>query len=311
MLMRAISFFFLITSLTGCSHLHHHASSSVHKPAPNTPMPTFTRVKVDGNVDVALYTGALHPRVIINGSPADKAGIQITVKNGLLHVSEGNKHPTEARAQVEIRTRYLSSFSFKGKGTITGYNIQSRMLDLKLDNEGQTTLQGNMVLREFNVKGSGYTQVSGISGNILHIKMADNPHVQLRGIVDISSLNIHGNGWLSLYWVKSNALQIRATDRPFIQVAGIVDLLDVELWDSARFNGRYLRGTRVFAKTHDNSVADISVTKSQHTLATDTSNIYFHELPRMTADFMAYNGSVLDLREWGTPSQKEYTRYNR
>ena len=94
-------------------------------------------------------------------------------------------------------------------------------------------------------------------------------------------------------------------------MAGIVGTLDMELQGSARFNGRYLRGTDVFAKTYDHSVADICVTKTQHTLASNSSNIYFHNLPKMKADFMAFDGAVLDMRDLSAPFLQEYTQYNK
>ena len=85
-----------------------------------------------------------------------------------------------------------------------------------------------------------------------------------------------------------------------------MDRLDVELWNTAHFNGRYLRAEHSFVKTHDRSLAEISVIRNQHTLASGKSNIYFYELPLTRADFMAFDGSVLDLREW----ENYYTPYN-
>ena len=104
------------------------------------------------------------------------------------------------------------------------------------------------------------------------------------------------DGRLSLYWVKSRELTIRARGKSFIQLAGVVDKLDVELWGQAHFGGRYLRAMRSFVKTHNQSVAEISAVKRQHTLASDTSDIHFYNIPTMKADFMANNGAVLDMR---------------
>jgi len=310
MLMRSFSLILIMLSLTGCKHSHdtpYTLPGAGQKPITES----FTRVQVDGDIDVALYTGDMNPRVILKGTPADKARIKLAVKNGVLHIAESKKHPLGDRSLAEIRTHYLTSFTYQGTGTITANNIQSRMLDLSIDNNGDTTLQGNMTLRKVNIAGTGRTQLSGLHGQIIQLKLTGSPHVQLRGDVDATLVNAKGNAWLSLYWVKSNAIKIRARGNAFIQMAGVAELLDVELWDAARFNGRYLRGMRVFTKTHGTSIADISVIRTQHTLASDSSNIYFHNLPEMKADFMAYNGAVLDLREWDSPVLQEYSRYNR
>lgn len=271
----------------------------------------FTRIQVQGNIDVSLHTGDLNPRVILHGDPRGFPDVQITEKNGLLYINEGKGYPHFGRVKTEIHTQYLTSFSYKGAGEVIGNNLQSRLLDLSINNKGKTFIQGKIALRKLNISGSGQTQIGGITGHLCQIKVSNKAHVQLVGTLDVNSLNLEGNGWISLYWMQSRSLKIRARDDAFIQMAGIADMLDVELWDHARFNGRYLRGTRVFTKTHDNSVADICVIKTQHTLASDSSNIYFHNLPHMKADFMAYNGSVLDMREWELSAMQEHTRYNR
>ena len=317
MFMRSLSLLFILISLTSCSRFHHTAlpSQTTAFIAPTSTAAAFTRVQVNGDIDVALHTGNLHPHVIIQGTPEDKARIKVVIKNGILHISESEKHSKknihEGRALAEIHAHYLSSFAYKGTGTVTGNNIQSRGLELLINNNGQTILNGNMILRNLTIKGSGRTQLKGIHGHIMQMKISGSAHVQLAGDIDLAALNLRDDAWVSMYWVKTKALRIRERDRAFVQMAGRVQVLDVELWCDSKFNGRYLRGDRVFAKTHDKAIADISVLRSQHTLASDSSNIYFYNLPDMKADFMAYDGAVLDMREWYSSHMEEYTRYNR
>jgi hypothetical protein len=85
----------------------------------------------------------------------------------------------------------------------------------------------------------------------------------------------------------------------------------VELWGVAQFKGRYLRAQRSFVKTHDKSVAEISTVNHQSNLATDASDIYYYNIPNTRADFMAYNGSVLDMREWDRADMQNFNRYNK
>lgn len=316
MLMRSFSLICIILSLTSCARSH-------EKPvAPSAPAvmqsitqtratAAFTRVKVDGNIDVTLYTGDRHPRVVLHSDPRNMPDIKTNVSDGLLQISLGKGYPHFGRVKAEIHTHYLSSFSYHGSGVILGNNIQSGKLDLSINNKGKTLIQGKIGLNKLAVAGSGSTVINGITGHMCQITLKGKQHVQLAGVIGMTELNMDGKGWLSTYWLKSSELKIRAKGDAFIQIAGVAELLDVELWDNAHFNGRYLRGTRVFAKTHGTSVADISVIKTQHTLASDASNIYFYNLPDMKADFMAYNGSVLDMREWDSPTIEEYTRYNR
>ena len=45
--------------------------------------------------------------------------------------------------------------------------------------------------------------------------------------------------------------------------------------------------------------------------ATENSDIRFYNLPNTKADFMAANGSVLDMRNLSWPVFEEYTPYNK
>lgn len=306
MFMRSMLLIFFILSLTSCSRPH-QTNTTLSLPASKT----SPRVVVNGNIDVRLYTGEAKPRLLLHGDASSLAAVQVSLHNGLWYINVGKGYPHTGRIQAEIRTRYLTSFAYHGEGTVMADNLQSSMLDLSINNTGKTILLGKFNLRKLLVSGSGFTQISGVTGHGCQIKLTGKPHVRVAGIINVSSLYMAGKSSLSLYWVKSNYLKIRAKDNAFLQIAGTVGTLDLALDDHARFNGRYLRGTDVFVKTFGYAVADICVTKTQHTLASGASNIYFHNLPKMKADFMAWNGAVLDMREWESPELKEYTPYNR
>jgi hypothetical protein len=297
MLRRTLSLLF-ICLLVGCHHRSQAPSPAIQPSIKKQITENFTRVSVTGNLDVNLHTGVLHSQVVP------------TVKDGILRVSLGKGYPHHGPMKVDISTHYLSSFTYRGKGTVTGMNLHSNALDVHIQNKGKTLLQGQLDVRNLDVTGPGYVQLNGVNSHLLQVKLAGKPHVQVVGTANLNSLDMKGTGWFSLYWVKSNRLKIRAKDDVFFQLAGITEILDVELWGKARFNGRYLRAMRSFVKTHDHSEADIATVARQHTFATDTSNIYFYNLPDMKADFMGCNGAVLDMREWGRPFMQEPTRYN-
>ena len=308
--MRSCLLMCFVLALTGCK-IPFSTPSRQTPPNANGPMPSFTRVAIDGNIDVSLHTGCARPHVLLRGDAKDKSAVQMTVNHRLLRLSLRKSDPHHDRVHADICTHYLTHWTYHGTGTVVGSNIRSGMLDATIDNQGSTVLQGQMALRNLTITGTGFTEINGITGPGLTIKVSGKPRVQLAGVMDVVALNMKGNGWLSLHWIKSKSLKIRARGNGFVQMAGVVDILDIELWDKARFNGRYLRGDHVFAKTHDFAVADISVIKRQHTLALNSSNIYFHNIPDLKADFMANAGAVLDLREWELPFMEEHTRYNR
>ena len=273
-------------------------------------VPAFTRVYVKGLLNVSLHTGFPQPHVVLHGDPRDLAYVVTKVVNGLLQVSLGAGYPRYGAVQVEVDSRYLNSIEYHGMGTVSGTQLHTGLLEVLIDNKGKTTLQGQIGLRKLNVRGGGYTEISSIDSPYLLVNISDKSIVRLSGKVNLAALDMNGTGRLSLYWVKSKELTIRGRGKAFIQLAGVVDKLNVELWETARFNGRYLRAQRAFVKTHNRSVAEISAVKRQHTLATDTSDIHFYNIPAMKADFMSYDGAVLDMRDLGLPFIQEYNQYN-
>ena len=277
----------------------------------NRQVPAFTRVYVSGLFNVSLHTGFAHPAVILHGDPRDLAYVTTRVVNGVLRVILGAGYPQHGGVSVEINSRYLNSFEYHGTGIVTGNRLHTSLLDLVIDNRGKTTLQGAIGLRKLEAKGGGYTEISGINSPYLALNISGKSIVRLTGRVNLSTIDLQKDGRLSLYWVKSKDLMVRARGKAFIQLAGVVDKLNVELWGNARFNGRYLRAERAFVKTHDKSVAEISAVKRQHTLASDTSDILFYNIPSMKADFMAYDGAVLDMRDLHTPTVQGYDEYNK
>ncbi|KTD66255.1 GIN domain-containing protein [Legionella spiritensis] len=312
MLIRIFILNFLALFLAGCTH-HGDAGKSVAgtRVTQARKLPSFNHVVAEGQIDVSMHTGYAQPQVILRGDPRDLVQVVTEVKNNRLVMYLGAGHPRYGPVSADIRTRYLNSFVYDGGGTVSGMRLNSGLLDVSIKNPGTTRLGGNINLRKLEVKGSGMTRISGVRTSSLQLSMSGNPVVELVGVAKLSCLDLRGEGRFSLYWVKSDKLTIKARDNIFLQLAGIANMMNVELWDHARFKGRYLRASRVFVKTHNFSVAEISATRRQHALASDASDIYFYNLPQMKTDFMAYNGAVLDMRDWRMYSLQEYTRYNK
>jgi hypothetical protein len=305
----SLIFFSLSILEMGCSH-----QSAMLTPQPiagiqHRPAPMFNRLVIKGsNIHVNLSTGCSKPHVILKGDPRDFENVK-TFGNGTYYILPGKGYPKYAM-NVDICTQYLNYFRFHGYGNIDA-KVNSSALDLFIDNSGTTKFTGNLGLCQLEIRGDGFTQINGINSRNLQLKIIGKPKVQLVGTANISSIDLASDAMLSLYWVKSQQLIIRERGNSVIQLAGMVDKLDVELWGSSRFRGRYLRANTAFVKTHNASLAEISAVKRQHTLATDVSDIQFYNIPTLKTDFMAYNGAVLDMRDWNNPFMQEYDQYNK
>lgn len=315
MLMRTIALILLAFTVSGCGRVRPPDTTAIDRNAPlpavkqTHPMKALSQINVRGGIDVSLHTGYSHPELILTGDPRDLAQVSI-IQGSTVFISVGKGAPRFGPIKAVINSQRLHSFTYEGAGNITGSRLHTGSLDLAIKNAGRTMLGGNIYLERLRVAGPGFTQIDGVSSQSLRLIMTGSPKVKLSGIFNLSNLDLRGDGWVGMYWIKSGNLRITARGKSFIQLGGVAQRMDVELWDKARFNGRYLRAARAFVKTHDRSVAEISSLDRQHTLATDASDIYFYNIPRMKTDFMAYDGSVLDMREWYAYAQ-EYDNYNK
>ncbi len=109
------------------------------------------------------------------------------------------------------------------------------MLDLAIENNGKTTLSGQLGIRKLVLAGDGYTEIKGINSPTLAIKLSGKQRFRTTGFINLASLEMAEDSWTTLYWINSKALIIRGKGNAFIQLAGAVMHLDVELWDRARF----------------------------------------------------------------------------
>ncbi|EHL29244.1 hypothetical protein LDG_8678 [Legionella drancourtii LLAP12] len=301
------------------SCVHHGAKKSpvsatplsYHSTTQYKQLTAFNRIEAQGQINVTLHTGYRKPQVVLKGDPRDLQQVKAVVVQNTLYLSIGGGYPQHGAIHADIQTHYLSGFSYKGAGLVNGSQIHSSALDLVLVNKGTTQLGGSIGLRRLDIAGNGVTEISGINTPALQIYLQGSPKVQLSGVATVTNLMIDGNVWFSLYWVKSEELKVRANNKARIQLAGVVKRLDLELWGHANFKGRYLRVQRSFVKTHGHAVAEISSVNHQSTLASDVSDIYYYNLPNTREDFMAYDGSVLDMREWDRINLRDFDRYNK
>ncbi len=260
-------------------------------------LPNFSRVAVKGTMHIRLHT-ANQSKIVVSADARDVKNLQAHVVNGQLYLAMARGYPKFSAVTVDVYTRYLTVFSYVGNGTVTASNLRTSSLALNLDNAGNTNIRGQIGLHSLHVTGTGQTQIAGVKGHGLRVSLAKRAKVKLAGMLQVTTIDIKDHAWLSIFWLHSDTLRVRGRGNSFLQLAGIADRAEVELWDNARFYGRYLRAEQSFIKTHRHALAEIAVLRHQHTFATDQSNIYFYNLPLDRADFMARSGSVLDLRGW-------------
>lgn len=323
--MRAFRIFILlfVCLLSGC--VHHRAHRELmnpieipHQTEVTRVLPYFDKVYVKVPVNVTLRTQQRSSRVVLKGNSVDIPLIYTTVRNKTLFVTLGSVKPHVSKKKIQygpidimIDMGTIHSFAYRGKGKVTG-QIQSNDMNIWIKNSRQTTFSGNINLHHLTVAGPGVTQIKDIKSDHLVIDLYGNPKVELEGVAALSALNIEGSPMFSFYWVNSPNLVIRAPKGyGKIKLAGIVDRLDVDISGKSYLDATYIRARETFVKTRGHALAKIATTERQHTLAKDSSDIYFYNLPSDKTDFMGKNGAVLDMRPWNLQLEQVYTQYNK
>ncbi|MCR9191407.1 MAG: DUF2807 domain-containing protein [Gammaproteobacteria bacterium] len=261
-------------------------------------MAKFTRVIATGNINLRLHTGAGHSWILLHGDSRDTSEVSWTVKDRVMRIDLGNGYPKHGRVEVELGTRHLVAIDYRGKGSITGKRLQSKQLDLSINNSGRTLLAGQLNLRHVDLGGSGTVHLKGGHNRHVQLNLHDSVRVKIVGVSNLEKVKMSGRSRLSVRWLKAHTFRIFLKDYARAQIAGTAKVAFINLREHTHFNGRYLRATEAFVKTYDDSEADIAVVKKQHTLASDRSDIYYYAAPEYRTDFMAESGSVLDMKAW-------------
>lgn len=279
----------------------------------------FTHVYIEGPFNVQLHTHKNKKHSLtLAGDAVDLSHIQSRVKDGVLYVFVGSKKSyiggRELRmgeASLDINVPELHGFTYKGEGEITARHIHSSLLDIWLKNPKRTTFEGRMNIRHLTILDSGTTKIMGINSPDLRMNIKGSPKVELKGKANLRRLDMAGNGALEFYWVNSTDLILRLSGRSHVTLAGKVNRLDGVFTQQSYLSGRYLRVKEAFVRTEDEAVSDIAVVEKQHALARGKSDIYYYNLPLLRTDFMAQNGSILDMRPEALKLVQPHTIYNR
>lgn len=317
MLKRAFILFIAAILLTSCTFRQH--LKEVKKPAPKVPVKVsvsqrtsaFSKVRIVGKIDVYLHTGVKFNKIVFQGESDDVAHTARTVNNNELYIDVGKGYPKYGHLKVDIYMQNFTAFTFHGSGSIFAKGVTSKCIDLDIDNNQNTVFDGSFGVSRAKFSNVGRTKIRGVRGCVTYLTLTENAKVKLMGYSNVATINMNDNAELKLFWVKSKTLRVILKGRARAELSGLAETFHAQTWDKSWLDSRHLMSQNSFIKTHNFSEAYISVVKNQHTLANDKSNIYYYFLPETKTDFLAREGSVLDMREWTRPFIKSNTKYNK
>ena len=261
------------------------------------------RVHLQGGLDVSLSTSARQGRLTVLGSTDALDNIEVRYKHQALYVRCIEACEDDGQVKLVLQTPSLRSLVYDGHGSIEGKHLRTHRLNLGIRNSQGTYLSGRLGLNKVVMSGGGVSILDGVHSRALDLQVKNNTKLKVKGEIYLAHLHMNDGAWLSLYWLKGHRVELRGRGKTFIQLAGRVKVLDVELFNQARFNGRYLTADDTFIKTHDRSIAEITSWGHQHALALGASDIDYFQNSKTQTNLMGDDGSILDFYDW-KPAEK-------
>lgn len=254
-------------------------------------------ISARGNFDLKIIADSHHHDVRVI---ADELSAHVFVanvgKDNTLFLTSGitEGYVPAHRPTVIVRTSQLMNLGYDGQGDIEVIGLHNELKTVKINTIGHFALRGRSRITDLEVDGQGSGTIENVKSTNMRIAIAGKMHVDIRGVAGISSIKMSDNAYLNCYWVDSMNLNILARHHAQLHLGGLVDKVIANVYDSAVYDGRYLRAQDAFVKTYDQARADIQVVDKQHTYAQDRSNIYYFSTPEIGNDYMAQMGAVLD-----------------
>ena len=259
----------------------------------------FARIDVRGELILNIHTGARSAWFSMHGDSRDLRNIEWKVKpkSKTLRIRLDGRFPKHGPVTIDIGARQLDAILYHGNGGVTGRRLYSKQLDVEINNSKNTVtlLEGRMNLRHVSLSGDGKIQLNGGGNNSMDLTIRGKVHAKITGTTTPKKIDMAGSSYLNLPQVRAKNMQLTMTRDSNAQMAGTAQWALIKMDGNAHFNGRSLRITEAFVRTDDYAMALIYVTSTQHALASGQSNIYYYNVPTYQNDFMAKNGTILNL----------------
>lgn len=266
----------------------------------------FHGVLLKGDIaDVRLHPTKELSYVVAHGANEDLANLSMIEHVDKLYLIMGRGYPKQGPVTIDVYINDYRGITQRGHIPISGHGITANALVLSAQGDAKIELSGNIHLANIYARGKTHIEMSGVNSKRSKIELFDQASATITGIIGVCDLNIHQRSCLIMHWVNASQLKFVLGDHAYVQLAGHVNLLDAELFENAKLAARFLRSERTFVKTHDQSIAEISTVRAQHTYALDNSRIDYFNVPAHKTDLMVDSGSVLDLREWYLSNAQE------
>lgn len=288
-LSRFMTLFVATTSvflLSACS-THHATQQNTMQPmteqqengdvSRHYPMPDFSKVENDGDLDIELRTANTSEVVVIGPADyADRIVPSLSSKNFLTIAVSGQAALPPHAVRVIICSPRFTHIRQEGHGAVLGDNVFAPSLLIEARSKGNITL-------------------NDINSDALTISNMGSGNISLSGIMNVEEIAQTGSGNINLHWVDSDVLRIHASGTGIITLAGVAKNVNAVLYNNAMLDSKYLRTERSYINALDYSSAHISPVETLNAFATNHGSIYFYKDPKHLAEYSADVGGVMRM----------------
>lgn len=295
----------------------------------------FNSIRIDGAYQVQIVGHQDRNRVNIIGpnKAARQLAVDVIGNTLYIHQAQDCKIPLNTII-VRIGIKNLRNLVVNGCADVYGRDILSDQLNIVTNNNGRIILAGNINLTNLTQLGRGPVTILDAYTPVLDIKDMGCGNINIAGRVGIRRISHCGNGTINIIGADSDGLDIFATNRAVINIAGNVNLrrvtackcaivnvycvnscgtyvsaqdnsrvglsgttqnLNVDLMNSTLFQGKFLRGGNVYARTGNCAHANVTADKKIFACAMDSSSIYFFGSPSIVSRYTAHHGTVVPV----------------
>lgn len=298
-------------------------------------VPNFTQLNIDGSFQVQIIGHQDKNSLYILGPNAEARQVVVDIHHQTLSVVQASNSQTKLKnVIVRIGMRDLTRLVYSNCGNVTGRDIRSSNLIIQSNGSGTVLLDGHMNVSnitqygtgtvtvigaysphvclsaasngninvsgrvgvdEIHHSGNGTINVIGLDTNSLTIQAQANGLTALAGYANLKSITAQDNARVYLYWVDSNGLSIVQRNNANVGLAGITTNLNLDVGNSAYFDGQFLRSCTAYAQTYGWAHANVRASQKMFAFAADNSSIYFFGPPSILLAQTSGSGSVIPV----------------
>jgi hypothetical protein len=189
-------------------------------------VPLFTRIQVEGAVDVEARVG--EPQSLtIEGDDNLLENVTTDVRDGKLVIGTKKSYSTRIGLRVRLVAPKLEGIGIAGSGDALLEGVRSETFSASVAGSGDVEVRGTAGNVEIDINGSGNVSMGDLSARKVEVSIHGSGDVRLRGTSDELGIAIHGSGDVVAADLRTRASKVRIFGSGDVQV-NVTESLDAQ-----------------------------------------------------------------------------------